>query len=482
MSANKVILNGDVLIDLTEDTTVESNVRQGKTFHKADGTKAVGTSSGLDINGIVKQYKVNAGASVSAGDFVEFVTKAGGGQFLDKTLGSMSVCKIDETHVFVAYGDIANSNYGTAVILTVDEEAITLGEETVFNAGSTADIDSVALSDNRVLVAFSDYGNSKYGTAIVLTINGSVISSGTPYVFESSITRRVRTALWEENIVLLVYSGDSSNTAVTGDGMARVLSVSGTAISAGAPHTFHSAASAPDDVAALSSSKAVVLSRSAGLLSADVSVGTYGGGVCVLTRSGTSVTSTKLIPYSNYDVTRAACVALTDSKVLVVYMDDNTDDRYYFNAVVLTVNDLTISLSTPNVIYSRSVRIPFVSKLTANRALATCYDYGGNKLVATILTVNDTTALPTSPVDILLAGLYNSDYRQQTIVFSSNSVLVLQNDGRYVGLTINGDTITVNEGTSGGTFVQPATSNLFNVGVAKTSGAEGETVDVYCVE
>lgn len=45
MEANKVILNGATLIDLTEDTAEESDVASGKTFHKANGEKAVGTAA-----------------------------------------------------------------------------------------------------------------------------------------------------------------------------------------------------------------------------------------------------------------------------------------------------------------------------------------------------------------------------------------------------------------------------------------------------
>ena len=43
MEANKVILNGEVIVDLTGDTAEENDVQLGKTFHKADGTLAEGT-------------------------------------------------------------------------------------------------------------------------------------------------------------------------------------------------------------------------------------------------------------------------------------------------------------------------------------------------------------------------------------------------------------------------------------------------------
>lgn len=43
MNANKVILNGEVLMDLTMDTVTEEDVALGKTFHKADGSEAIGS-------------------------------------------------------------------------------------------------------------------------------------------------------------------------------------------------------------------------------------------------------------------------------------------------------------------------------------------------------------------------------------------------------------------------------------------------------
>jgi hypothetical protein len=48
MATNKVILNGETLIDLSQDTVQENKVLKGVTFHKADGNDGVGT---LEISG-----------------------------------------------------------------------------------------------------------------------------------------------------------------------------------------------------------------------------------------------------------------------------------------------------------------------------------------------------------------------------------------------------------------------------------------------
>jgi hypothetical protein len=44
MNANKVILNGATILDLTQDGTEESNVGAGVKFHKPSGQPSVGTA------------------------------------------------------------------------------------------------------------------------------------------------------------------------------------------------------------------------------------------------------------------------------------------------------------------------------------------------------------------------------------------------------------------------------------------------------
>lgn len=53
MVANRVELNGEVLIDLTQDDVLENDVVFGKRFHKADGQIAIGT---LDVFGNLEIY------------------------------------------------------------------------------------------------------------------------------------------------------------------------------------------------------------------------------------------------------------------------------------------------------------------------------------------------------------------------------------------------------------------------------------------
>jgi hypothetical protein len=57
MATNKVILNGEVKIDLTKDTVTENDVVAGKTFHGADGVEKVGVVGGL----FIPSFDLNSG-------------------------------------------------------------------------------------------------------------------------------------------------------------------------------------------------------------------------------------------------------------------------------------------------------------------------------------------------------------------------------------------------------------------------------------
>jgi len=128
------------------------------------GTCAVGTVSGT---------------SISWGTPVVFA--AASTSYVDVTFDSSN------NKVVIVYSDVANSEYGTAIVGTVSGTSISFGSEVVFASAATvyikAGFDSNA---NKVVVAYSDNGNSSYGTAIVGTVSGTSISFGTEVVVDST--------------------------------------------------------------------------------------------------------------------------------------------------------------------------------------------------------------------------------------------------------------------------------------------------------
>ncbi len=140
--------------------------------------------------------------------------------------------------VVVAYKDLENSNYGTAVVGTVSGTSISFGTPVVFNAGNTYD-NSMAYDANaqKVVIAYTDGGNSNYGTAIVGTVSGTSISFGSEVVFDSTGNVSYSSAVYDANAkrIVIFYR-------VGGDGDVIVGTVSGTSISFAASAEFESGA------------------------------------------------------------------------------------------------------------------------------------------------------------------------------------------------------------------------------------------------
>ena len=135
--------------------------------------------------------------------------------------------------VVMAYRNISNLTYGTAVVGTISGTTVSFGSPTVFEAAATDDISIGYDSDaQKVVISYQDEGNSNYGTAIVGTVSGTSISFGTPVVFFSGGVDET-TTVYDPNaqkIVITFADQTSSNHRyyVTG-------AISGTSISLNTP-------------------------------------------------------------------------------------------------------------------------------------------------------------------------------------------------------------------------------------------------------
>ncbi len=119
----------------------------------------------------------------------------------------------------MAYKDGSNSDYGTAVVGELSGTSITWGTPVVFESATTGSngLDIAFDSNvNRIVIAYQDQGNSSYGTAIVGSVSGtgsgSTIAFGSPTVFESADTRYIgMTFDSNDNRIVIVYS-DAGNS------------------------------------------------------------------------------------------------------------------------------------------------------------------------------------------------------------------------------------------------------------------------------
>ena len=149
------------------------------------------------------------------------------------------VYDLNNQKVVIAYGNQGNGWYGHAVVGTVSGTTVTLGTPVVFESGYTTRSKAVYDPDTqKVVIAYQDNGNSNYGTAIVGTVSGTSISFGSPVVFESAHIMENSIAYDSTNQKVVIAYNDYGNS---GYGTAIVGTVSGTSISFGNPVVYNSA-------------------------------------------------------------------------------------------------------------------------------------------------------------------------------------------------------------------------------------------------
>ena len=145
----------------------------------------------------------------------------------------------DAQKVVVGYRDGGNSSYGTAVVGTVSGTSISFGSPVVFESANCNHIFlTYDTNADKVVIAYNDEGNSRYGTAIVGTVSGTSISFGSASVFESARSDNVCAAFDSNNNKVVIAYQDDGNSS---HGTAVVATVSGTSISFGTPVVFEAA-------------------------------------------------------------------------------------------------------------------------------------------------------------------------------------------------------------------------------------------------
>ncbi len=171
-----------------------------------------------------------SGTSISFGTAVVFESA--------NTTSTAATYDANTQRVVVAYRDVDNSNFGTAIVGTVSGTSISFGTAAVFESASTDNIaatyDAVAM---RVVIAYRDVGNSNFGTAIVGTVSGTSISFGTAAVFESANTTGISCTYDANARRVVVAYRDNGNSNY---GTVVVGTVSGTSVSFGTPVVFRS--------------------------------------------------------------------------------------------------------------------------------------------------------------------------------------------------------------------------------------------------
>ncbi len=211
--------------------------KDGQVRAVASGTLTDGTPVVVNADGTVSVVSQTS-VTQSAGTAVEFHTAA---ENSSSKIGAVVYDSTNNKHV-IFYRNAASSSYGTAIVGTVSGNSISFGTPVVFESATTRfgnnEHTTATFIDGKIVVVYGDGGNSQYGTAIVGTVSGTSISFGSAAVFNSGNTYEGAVVCTDttNNKVIVAYRDEGNSNY----GVACVGTVSGTSISFGSEHTFRS--------------------------------------------------------------------------------------------------------------------------------------------------------------------------------------------------------------------------------------------------
>jgi hypothetical protein len=277
--------------------------------YTAASAVASGYAVGLDDGGKVQSVR----------EIVDADTRSFGSAVVFESANSIYTSTTYDTtnnKIVIAYRDVGNFGYGTAIVGTVSGTSISFGTAVVFESAESNWISATYdTTNNKIVIAYQDFGNSNYGTAIVGTVSGTSISFGTAVVFESADSRYISTIYDTTNNKIVIAYRDDGNSDY---GTAIVGTVSGTSISFGTAVVFESAGSNWISATYDTTNNKIIIAYQ------DVGNSSYGTAI-VGTVSGTSISFGTAVVFesasSNYTSTT---YDPTNNKVVIAYRDTAT--------------------------------------------------------------------------------------------------------------------------------------------------------------
>jgi hypothetical protein len=265
-----------------------------------------GTSNGYLLVGTV------SGTSISFGTPLQIAT----GSTNDWSLAYDSI----NSKIIASY---RHGSSGTAVVGSVSGSSISAGTPVVFSAGFTNEIRATYDSSNqKIVIAYKDNVNSGYGTAIVGTVSGTSISFGTPVVFLNASTGQQSIIYDSTNNKIVIAYRDGGNSNY---GTAIVGTVSGTSISFGTSVVFYVGTFGPSDPNTEytcssydSTNNTIVIAFRDG----DSEVSKMVSGAV----SGTSISFGNIVLFGDSSTELSAAFDTSSEKVIISYQADNFGD------------------------------------------------------------------------------------------------------------------------------------------------------------
>lgn len=120
-------------------------------------------------------------------------------------VGYFDIESLTSSTFIIVWQDGGDSNHGKSRIGTVSGNVISFGSIYEFNTAITNKSTIGVLSSSSFVIGFTDADNSNYGTTIIGTVSGTVISYGSKYVYSSATTYYNNIAVLSESEFIIEY-------------------------------------------------------------------------------------------------------------------------------------------------------------------------------------------------------------------------------------------------------------------------------------
>ena len=344
---------------------------------------------------------VNADNTVSVVAETSFSETLGSDVTFNAASTSQVANAFDSTNnkVVVAYKDNGNSGYGHARVGTVDSSnnSISWGTEVTFRSSEVQYISACFDSANgKIVIAYQDQGDSFKGKAIVGTVSGTDISFGSSVEFQSGETQWIN-AVYDTSTskVVIVYRNSNNGKAIVG-------TVSGTSISFGSVVSTGSGMLQGSAVYHAAASR-IVAAGKVNNSTANAVVGAV---------SGTSISFGSAVEYGTSSAQRNNNKIGYDSaseKVVVFYRDEGFSNYGRASVGTVDASDNSIAFATAVTVTTDSVDMVGVQGFSSGGKIIFLYsDTTNTKGDLKVGTISGTTLSVGSELNVRDGG--NTNY------------------------------------------------------------------------
>ena len=455
---SKVLVSKEKLDTLSETIKTKTNKTNNLTIDEMNEAVENIASGDIEINGLIKQYQVYAGENISAGDFVEYLNSVYKDLVTSQYAGNtFSAVLLETNKIFVAY---TRNNYLYGVIVTINGMTITSNQTSLYSSKNCYNGPyCVLLETNKVFIAHG--GSSSYDLyGTIVTINGTSMTYVSSQLnSESYSTRGLSCILLEANKIFIAHSYSSSyclsGTIVTIDGTNM------TAVSSVLNSDANSCYGSPSCVL-LESNKVFIANMK------DTSNSKLSGTIVTIDGTNMTAVSSVLNSDANSCNYKPSCILVAPNKVFIAHnYGTNTSTGYHcLSGTIVTIdgtNMTAVFKILNNTNYSHRANVGLLL-LETNKVYISHGCTSSEHLYGETVEI-DGTDMNVTKVDVIDTG-YNSGGKE-CFILESGDMFILQ--GRTSTVYLAGRIYL-------GDQVKPYESNI--LGVAKSSGAGGDIIDV----